>query len=281
METPDFELFSTVRYDPVLRTQAANTTLITGSEASPFYMLPYHRDRILHAAQHFGWSHAAAAIQGTVGLAFFMTRLDLDVSRARDPAPLRIKVRLNAAGQLHVEQELTAAVDPADLYPQQLDTWTTSHATVYMLCPVVSPTCPDSHTRYKTTQRRVYDMARRAAGISSLMDAREALLINSGGEVMEGSLTSVYFWREGRWVTPALTSGGQQGTTRRWALEHGCVLSELSWSCVVVTAAVLMCFRLCVEEIVPRESLVDGERCWISNGLRGFQRAVVACQGAR
>jgi 4-amino-4-deoxychorismate lyase len=67
---------------------------------------------------------------------------------------------------------------------------------------------------------------------------------------LEGSLTSVYFWRQGQWTTPPVDVGlgGQRGTTRRWALEKG----------------------LAVEGVVTYQSLVDGEECWISNGVRGF-----------
>lgn len=69
----------------------------------------------------------------------------------------------------------------------------------------------------------------------------------------EGSLTSVYFARGGRWVTPPVDSGGQAGTTRRWALDEG----------------------LCVEEVVRREGVAEGEVVWVSNGVRGFIRGTV------
>jgi hypothetical protein len=29
--------------------------------------------------------------------------------------------------------------------------------------------------------------------------------------------------------------------------------------------------RLCVEGVVKVDELIDGEECWISNGVRGFQ----------
>ena len=65
---------------------------------------------------------------------------------------------------------------------------------------------------------------------------------------MEGSLTSLFFRRAGKWVTPAVSSGGQAGTTRRWLLEKG----------------------LCIEDIVRVDTLQEGEDCWISNGVRGL-----------
>jgi branched-subunit amino acid aminotransferase/4-amino-4-deoxychorismate lyase len=95
----------------------------------------------------------------------------------------------------------------------------------------------------------MYTGARARAGIESMMEPKEVLIISdTGSEIMEGSLTSVFFWRGERWVTPHISSGGQEGTTRRWLLENG----------------------LCVEEVVSSDSLVDGEECWISNGVRGL-----------
>jgi 4-amino-4-deoxychorismate lyase len=79
------------------------------------------------------------------------------------------------------------------------------------------------------------------------------IISTKDGEIMEGSLTSVYFFRDGKWTTPPVESGGQVGTTRRWALEKG----------------------LCIQDIVKVESLVDGEECWISNGVRGFMAGKV------
>ena len=49
-------------------------------------------------------------------------------------------------------------------------------------------------------------------------------------------------------MTPRWESGGNQGTTRRWALEQG----------------------LATEGIVKVEDLVDQEIVWLSNGVRGF-----------
>ena len=52
----------------------------------------------------------------------------------------------------------------------------------------------------------------------------------------------------GTWVTPGGASGGLQGTTRRWALEQG----------------------LCVEGIVHRDSIKNGEVICFSNAVKGF-----------
>lgn len=73
-------------------------------------------------------------------------------------------------------------------------------------------------------------------------------MVNQDSEVMEGSITTPYFWRRAQWVTPPASAGGNIGTTRRYALEAG----------------------LCVEESVMKDSLADGELIWLSNGARGW-----------
>ena len=80
----------------------------------------------------------------------------------------------------------------------------------------------------------------RAAPPLAPPDPREVLLVNEDGLVMEGSISTCYFWRGGRWVTPVVSapytevdaatgpggsgpdpgSGGNDGTTRRWALKR-------------------------------------------------------------
>ena len=108
----------------------------------------------------------------------------------------------------------------------------------------------DLHTKHKTTLRAPYDRARSiflSADAFSLVNT-EVLIQNEECEIMEGSLTTPYFYRTGNWITPAEDCGGNIGTTRRWALEQG----------------------ICVEGIVKVQDLIDGEMIWLSNGVRGW-----------
>lgn len=107
-------------------------------------------------------------------------------------------------------------------------------------------------TSFKTSDREMYNRAREAAGISGPTHTKEVLLYNTDGLIMDGSITTPYLFREERWVTPPKSSGGQQGVTRRWALQQG----------------------LCSEGTVPRNSMKDGETIWLSNAFRGFFPAV-------
>jgi 4-amino-4-deoxychorismate lyase len=272
---PDFQLFSTLRFDVLLLESSANPALSTSP--SPFYMLPYHRDRMLEAAAHFGWSVAAERIRGPEGLQHLLRQLEAATDTKFIP-PLRVRTVLHHDGDITVETNETPAVPLVNLFPSRIPPPApkpevspltggammlgegdslqsgTARGNPLQTQPwtvVVDPekTTPSEFTTYKTTYRDMYIGARARAGIESMTDCKEVLIVSdTGSEIMEGSLTSVLFWRGGRWVTPPVSSGGQAGTTRRWLLENG----------------------LCDEEVVSRDSLVDGEECWISNGVRGL-----------
>lgn len=107
-------------------------------------------------------------------------------------------------------------------------------------------------TRHKTTSRNMYDSAR--GNIRTSGRAEEVLLQNENGNVMEGSITTPYFWREGRWITPAEKCGGNLGTTRRWALEK----------------------RLAIEGVIAMSTVRYGEMLLLSNGVHGFSFGVIS-----
>ncbi|OBT92397.1 hypothetical protein VE01_09294 [Pseudogymnoascus verrucosus] len=279
---PTFDLFTSLRYDPLLLTCAANTTL--SPSPSPFYMLSHHRDRILSAAQHFNWPLAIARLSGPSGLDHFLAALK-DAVDTTSTAPRRVRAVVDREGGISVDSFEIPKRPLRNLFPTRLpppgtgpprvnpltggaltlgdDDSTVQQGPGYgepsreqawsvMLDPV--DTSPSPLTSYKTTSRDMYNSARTRVGIESMSDPKEVLICSTKeGEIMEGSLTTVLFWRGGTWVTPPVESGGQVGTTRRWALENG----------------------LCVEEVVRRGEVVDGEECWVSNGVRGFIAGVI------
>jgi hypothetical protein len=151
------------------------------------------------------------------------------------------------------------------------------------------PTPSSPFTLLKTTKREMYDQSReRALPENPAGPAyREVMLYNEVNELTEGTLTSLYLFRGGRWVTPPVGvpsgeftsktlkddgadegelrkpfagrwghstrsakvgAGGQRGTSRRWALGSG----------------------YCMEEPVGIETVSVGEGVWVSNGVRGF-----------
>lgn len=273
MAESDFDLFTSLRYEPKLATDPKPE--LTGSPgawnvskpSSPLYMLDYHRDRMLRAASHFGWTDAITVIDGDAGLARLEAFI-LSLSEVGD-VPLRVKVTLSKTGKFghqagQVPETTVANLFPPSLPPPDLAAEDgnigsgsgVSRTPVYRVVVDLDQTPASEYTHYKTTKREMYDDARKRTGIGAT-DLAEVILVNAAdGYIMEGSLTTPYFWRKGRWVTPPVParfgqdvgSGGQDGTTRRWALERG----------------------LCVEEPVRASDLVEGDECWISNGVRGF-----------
>lgn len=55
MDPADFEIFTSIRSDVVLKDSPFNKSLSGAGEPSQFYMLRYHRDRLLSAANQFNW----------------------------------------------------------------------------------------------------------------------------------------------------------------------------------------------------------------------------------
>lgn len=248
----NFQLFSSLRYDPALTlvfTSGPNHAAWNKANASPLYMLDYHRDRMLQAATHWGWGAAIEVLKGDAGLkrlaAFIMSSIGDD-----QKAPLKVRISITREGQLGIDAGPIPETPLANLFPGKLPfpEQTPSHGQPENI-PFKNPeykvvvddqgTSRSEHTHFKTTRRAAYDGARQRARIG-LPDRKEVLLINGAdGTVMEGSVTTVYLWRDGRWVTPAVSrqynpeegSGGQDGTTRRWALEkYGSHLATQSQS---------------------------------------------------
>ncbi|PGG96902.1 hypothetical protein GX51_07594 [Blastomyces parvus] len=317
-EPSNFQIISTLRYDPDLARTPDIPDSYPPPKTSPYYLLSYHYDRLLSAALDFQWPAAIALLQQqpreTV-LAQLVQKFNEHIKS--DPSHAwRLRVLLDAAGALTVEavpiannapspplpaprsilvlpaakEDLSRLLSCNDIRAEEtpatmvgIEPWTLRLDT--------QPTSPSLFTRHKTTMRDHYTASRVRAGIAaSPLDRTEVLIYNPAGEVMEGSITTVYFRRRRKrglgpagsvpvseeardggdnggsgppddsyyyWVTPPLSSGGNAGTSRRYALAAG----------------------MCVEEVVRVEELREWEgqvgRVWLSNGVRGFMPAVL------
>lgn len=223
-----------------------------------------------------------------------------------EPKPLKVSPLTGGALTLGRGDKLSMPASSGPQWALHLDT---------------EPTPPSSFTSLKTTHRPQYTSSRARAlpaeaGLTEQNPSggtyHEVLMFNSVGEMTEGSTTSLYFFRGGRWVTPPVgstpkgpaqppvadekggdegqaptksdgessgrrdetdglpqfegrwghslrastswpDSGGQRGTTRRWALRAG----------------------ICSEEIVEKSTVRIGEEVWVSNGVRGFGKGKV------
>lgn len=80
---------SSIRCDANLQSLRTNSELGPDHEqACTFYMLRYHRDRMLVAATEFGWSKACRALDGEKGIMFLEHTLNEHVnSQCSDNPP--------------------------------------------------------------------------------------------------------------------------------------------------------------------------------------------------
>jgi branched-subunit amino acid aminotransferase/4-amino-4-deoxychorismate lyase len=262
--TSTFSLISSLRFEPDLPSAASVYAKDSYPDPhdSPYYLLRLHQDRLLQAATNFKWVKAVAFLQQP--LEQFAETLDTFIPDRSKAWRLRIVV--------DPEGECAVDVHPATAWPLRCMFLPTSFDGLeslsdsfpWRLVVDSAATAPSQFTMYKTTSRDHYDAARKRVGITSPTDPVEALLFNPLGEVMEGSITCVYFKRrphhhskqersKAEWITPPLSSGGMISVSRQYALGHG----------------------FCVEQVIRVGELVDGEQCLISNGVRGFMPAIL------
>ncbi len=236
MTAESFEIFTSLRYDPALKQVPSLGLNYAGwnfQNESPLYMLDFHRDRLLRAATHWQWQPAIDSISGGECLKM-LSKAVLEFIGPRD-TPARLRIVVDSSGKISFFKFDTFATPIENLLPQKIPEQGAAAGTNQPRAPPLYTLVLDDQgisrtafTHFKTTKREMYDAARKRAGIQP-GNRKEVLMLNAAdGSVMEGSTTTPYFWRNGRWVTPAVSakfttdggSGGQDGTSRRWALER-------------------------------------------------------------
>ncbi|KAI6245118.1 hypothetical protein HI914_06395 [Erysiphe necator] len=157
------------------------------------------------------------------GLSKFISRLnqfiDLQRSTTYDrTTSLWIRAIIDIDGNIRFQCGPVPFVDYHSLYPNSLTEVAHLAGTFRVDQPLLSR--PSMLTCFKTSRRRHYLLAQQEAGIQHDLGCNEVLLFNLSGAVMDGSFSSVYFWRDEQWITPSLNEGGLNGITRSWALEN-------------------------------------------------------------
>lgn len=222
-----FHLFTSLRYDPALLAVHGDPAFERAGwnfrRASPCYMLDLHRDRILRAAEHWGWGEVVRLLTGDQGLE---TLENLIQGQLEGSGPSRVRVVVDEKADLRVENVSEAEKSLAELFPAGLaPPGQEGEGRKWGVVLDDGETSRSEFTHFKTTKRDMYNAARERGHIR-LGEEREVLVAGPDGVVMEGSIATPYFWRGGAWVTPRVGArfgdegcGGQDGTTRRWALE--------------------------------------------------------------
>lgn len=88
--SPPFQLFTSLRYDPLLLTSSENSLpKLNFLAPSPFYMLAYHRDRMVEAAQHFDFDDVVKRLEDGVKL---HRELLEEVEKSGEKGPLKVSL---------------------------------------------------------------------------------------------------------------------------------------------------------------------------------------------
>ena len=217
----------------------------------------YHVDRLLSAASALNWPTVVNFLSDITGLDLLRAKLlafSSTLPSQSSTYKLRLTVSSTGTVSITASPPIESSLFPFSLAdPSALTTTLTNLATVY-LAP--NPITTSIFTTHKTTDRDPYTQALSSlpSSITSLPPTTaEVLLFNSSNQITECVYSTPYFKRGDEIITPHSSCGGNLGVTRRLALERG-------W---------------CVEGIITRESVTDGEVVWLSNAFRGFWAARV------
>lgn len=274
----DFELFTSVRYDPVL--MRASWKPSCDEAYCPFLLFFYHLDRLAAALQHFEWEDG-------LGITMDDPNVYQDVRERVEQEtwekehgdgykPLRVSCfycvkshhLLSCLPVLQVRLVISPSTGfRVECFPTaersydllSLSTFNPTSSTlpsppfpeptrVYLDS---SPTPVSDFTLYKTTRREHYDAARERVGLKPSTTDGEVLLFNEEGNITEGSIRNVAFWRDGKWVSP--DDGGLEGVVLRWLVEQGRV----------------------TEGTVSKEDVKIGEMVLLMNGVEGCTLGVI------
>jgi len=261
-------------------------------QTHPNDLVTYHFDRLVESAKGCGFTKTYNLLNGNDGGHLGLDRLKEaidDFFRSplnNDKSICKLRLAFNKYGVVTIDKiTLTETPDtlwpliPSGLEPDELfgvpnntkktteilppEARWSNQTSPFFSCHMTKtlgtvyldphPIPPSIFTTHKTTHRPMYDAAREAANINDKSPTEaEVLLQNTNGEIMEASVSTPYFYRNG-WITPPLSSGGNAGVTRRLALELHC----------------------CVEQVIKASDLQNGEAIWLSNGVRGFWQATL------
>jgi para-aminobenzoate synthetase / 4-amino-4-deoxychorismate lyase len=157
-----------------------------------FQRLNLHLDRMESSALYFDFPFDRAQITSTLA--------DLSKSPTFGSGRQRIRLTLAAGG------EVTAEVSPYPDEPSQIKIWLTDQRT----------SSSDLFRRHKTTRRELYDRLYAKAREHAF---DEVIFTNEKGEVTEGAISNVFIERDGKLLTPPVTSGVLPGVLRGYILK--------------------------------------------------------------
>ncbi len=209
--------------DPPKSFELIETLLYEAGEG--FWLLDGHLARLKASAAYFGYAYDVAAVRNAL-------------DRAVDGRPeTRLRVRLLLA------EDGAVSVTVAEQSAQ---------AAGSVMRYAISDTRVDSANPFlfhKTTRRELYD--REWQHYAETQGTDEVLYLNERGELAEGSRTNIFIERDGKLLTPPLSSGLLPGVLRGDLIAQG-------------TA---------VEAVLTLDDLARADAVYVGNSVRGLVRA--------
>jgi len=189
-----------------------------------FFLLDRHLTRIASSARHFGYTCNAADLRGA---------LDRAVAGSTDD--LRVRLLLAHDGTAHVE---CALLEPV----------ATPARVLFADAPIDAG---DVFLYHKTTNRRVYDAAKRP-------DADDVILWNADRQVTETTIANIVAEIGGRKLTPPVECGLLPGTFRAQLLDD----------------------RVIEEAVITIDQIREATGLWLVNSVREWRPAQLGLQTA-
>lgn len=224
IDPASFEILSTIRYDPSLTITAPQN--IEDVSQQNFFLFPEHVERLKYSLNFFLEAASRSSPQFSagsfdIGESYIYGKLvqALQESGISLAHALKIRLLVSLDGTVNVElyetpprQNLLDGFDHD--YPPERN---------YDVYVDTTPVLASPFTSFKTTSRKVYSDARSRA-LPGHLPREEVILVNTLGEVTEGSITNIAIRnKSGDWVTPQLTSGCLCGVTRYFLLKKNLV----------------------------------------------------------
>ncbi|KAH3684117.1 hypothetical protein WICPIJ_004913 [Wickerhamomyces pijperi] len=222
----DFEIFSTIRYDPLLVDLETFTKILNDVDNSIdnsnlFFLFDEHFHRICFSLQFFKWNFKLTRAQ-------FLKKLNESLAPLNKSNSYRIKVIVSKRGEVKIM--VTDTPQRFNLMDgfNTLANYASPFWSVYVdTAPIhISP-----FTSLKTSKRDEYNKARHRVlpepdtyGIP-----QEVLCFNTANQITEGSITNIAVkgfdekTGEQRWYTPVLSSGCLCGVVRHMLLTKGLI----------------------------------------------------------
>ncbi len=192
------------------------------SPGEGFFLFRRHLSRLVRSARYFGFVCDQRLVRD---------RLVAAVAQAE--GPLRVRLTLDARGDAQVTISPFALHEPGAVWRFAIsDRQTDSSQAIY---------------HHKTSSREIYDGEWQR--LRDALGTDEVVFLNERGDITEGSRSTIFVERDGRWLTPPLECGVLDGCLRRELIEAANPVVE--------------------ERILTIDDLSSGQ-VWFGNALRGL-----------